>query len=251
MEKLSVTIITLNEERNIRDALESVKWADEILVVDSGSADRTVEICKEYTDRVFYNQWPGHIVQKNLAIDKASHQWILSIDADERVTPELAAEIKDVLKGPKAEAYSVPRHVFYLGRWINHSGWYPDRKIRLFRRDKGRWGGIDPHDTVIVEGDVKPLNGDLIHYSFRDIAHHINTMNSFTTIASKEYVKLGKGFRLMDILFRPVFMFLKSYVLKQGFRDGLPGLVIGVAAAYHVFIKYAKLWELSKIKSLE
>ncbi|MBI4746491.1 MAG: glycosyltransferase family 2 protein, partial [Deltaproteobacteria bacterium] len=170
--------------------------------------------------------------------------WILSIDADERVTPELAAEIKEALKGPKADAYSVPRHVFYLGRWINHSGWYPDRKIRLFRRDKGRWGGIDPHDTVIVSGEVNCLKGDLIHYSFRDIAHHINTMNSFTTIASKEYVKLGKRFRLTDILFRPVFMFFKSYVLKQGFRDGLPGLVIAVAAAYHVFIKYAKLWEL-------
>ena len=246
MEKLSVTIITLNEEQNIRDALESVKWADEIVVVDSGSADRTVEICKEYTDRVFYNQWPGHIAQKNLAIDKAAHQWILSIDADERVTPELAAEIKEVLKGPKADAYSVPRHVFYLGRWINHSGWYPDRKIRLFRSDKGRWGGIDPHDTVIVNGEVNCLKGDLIHYSFRDIAHHINTMNSFTTIASKEYVKLGKRFRFRDILFRPFFMFLKSYVLKQGFRDGLPGIIIAVTAGYHVFMKYAKRWELSR-----
>ena len=246
MEKLSVTIITLNEEQNIRDALESVKWADEIVVVDSGSADRTVEICKEYTDRVFYNQWPGHIAQKNLAIEKAAHQWILSIDADERVTPELAAEIKEVLKGPKADAYSVPRHVFYLGRWINHSGWYPDRKIRLFRSDKGRWGGIDPHDTVIVNGEVNCLKGDLIHYSFRDIAHHINTMNSFTTIASKEYVKLGKRFRFRDILFRPFFMFLKSYVLKQGFRDGLPGIIIAVTAGYHVFMKYAKLWELSR-----
>lgn len=248
MEKLSVTIITLNEERNIRDALESVKWADEIVVVDSGSTDRTVDICKEYTDRVFYNQWPGHIAQKNLAIDKASHQWILSIDADERVTSELAAEIKEVLKGPKADAYSVPRHVFYLGRWINHSGWYPDRKIRLFRRDKGRWGGIDPHDTVIVSGEVKYLKRDLIHYSFRDISHHINTMNSFTSIASKEYVKLGKRFRYRDILFRPVFMFFKSYILKQGFRDGLPGIVIAVAAAYHVFIKYAKLWEIENIQ---
>lgn len=244
MEKLSVTIITLNEEGNIRDALESVKWADEIVVVDSGSVDRTVEICKGYTDKVFYNKWPGHIAQKNLAIDKASHQWILSIDADERVTPELAAEIREVLKGPEANAYAVPRHVFYLGRWINHSGWYPDSKIRLFNRDKGRWGGINPHDTVIVNGSVRHLRGDLLHYSFRDIAHHINTMNSFTTIASKEYIKLGKRFRFMDILFRPIFMFFKSYLLKQGFRDGLPGLVIAVAAGYHVFIKYAKLWEL-------
>jgi len=248
MEKLSVTIITLNEENNIRDALESVRWADEIVVVDSGSTDKTVDICREYTDKVFYNQWPGHISQKNIAIDKASHQWILSIDADERVTPDLATEIKEVLKAPKAAAYAVPRHVFYLGRWIDHSGWYPDYKIRLFRRDKGRWGGINPHDTVLVEGDVKRLKGDLIHYSFRDIAHHINTMNSFTTIASKEYVGLGKRFRIRDLLFRPVFMFLKSYLLRQGFRDGLPGLVIAVTAAYHVFIKYSKLWELKSIQ---
>jgi len=246
MQKLSVTIITLNEEQNIRDALESVKWADEIVVVDSGSTDKTVEICKEYTDKVFYNPWPGYMAQKNLAIDKASHTWILSIDADERVTPELVSEIKEVLKELKADAYYVPRHVFYLGRWINHSGWYPDRKIRLFRSDKGRWGGIDPHDTVIVNGEVNCLKGDLIHYSFRDIAHHINTMNSFTTIASKEYVKLGKRFRFRDILFRPFFMFLKSYVLKQGFRDGLPGIIIAVTAGYHVFMKYAKLWELSR-----
>ena len=246
MEKLSVTIITLNEEQNIRDALESVKWADEIVVVDSGSTDRTVDICKEYTDKVFYNKWPGYIAQKNLAIDKARHNWILSIDADERVTPELVSEIKEVLKEPKADAYYVPRHVFYLGSWINHSGWYPDYKVRLFRRDKGRWGGIDPHDTVIVNGEINYLKGDLIHYSFRDISHHINTMNNFTTIASKEYIKLGKRFRFRDMLFRPLFMFFKSYILKQGFRDGLAGVIIAVTAGYHVFVKYAKLWELSR-----
>jgi len=247
MQKLSVTIITLNEEQNIRDALESVKWADEIVVVDSGSTDKTVEICKEYTDKVFYNPWPGYMSQKNLAIDKASHAWIFSIDADERVTPLLASEIQEALKEPKADAYAVPRHVFYVDRWIDHSGWYPDYKIRLFRRDKAEWGGGNLHETVIVNGKVKYLKGDLIHYSFRDIAHHINTMNSFTTIASKEYIKSGKRFRFSDMIFRPVFMFFKSYILKQGFRDGLPGLVIAVAAAYHVFIKYAKLWELTNI----
>ena len=141
MQKLSVTIITLNEEQNILDALESVKWADEIVVVDSGSTDKTVEICKEYTDKVFYNPWPGYMAQKNLAIDKASHTWILSIDADERVTPLLASEIQEALKEPKADAYAVPRHVFYVDRWIDHSGWYPDYKVRLFRRGKAKWGG--------------------------------------------------------------------------------------------------------------
>lgn len=244
MGKLSVTIITLNEEDKIRDALESVKWADEIVVVDSGSKDRTVDICKEYTDNVFHNKWPGHIDQKNHAIDKASHKWILSIDADERVTPELEKEIKSILKSPTTNAYAVPRHVFYLGRWINNSGWYPDYKVRIFHRDKGRWGGVNPHDKVMVEGKVERLKGDLQHYSFSNVAHHIRTMNSFTSIAATEYCNKGRDTGIFEILFRPTFMFFKSYILKQGFRDGLAGLVIAVTAAYHVFIKYVKLWEM-------
>ncbi|MBI5756227.1 MAG: glycosyltransferase family 2 protein [Nitrospirae bacterium] len=247
MEKLSVTIITLNEEHNIREALESVKWADEIVVVDSGSSDKTVDICKEYTGKVFYNAWPGHIAQKNFAIDKASNQWILSIDADERVTPELADEIKEVLKGPETDAYAVPRHVFYLGRWIDHSGWYPDYKLRLFSRDKARWGGINPHDEVITSGSVKYLKGDLLHYSYRDISHHVNTINNFTTIGAREYLKLGKRASLWNIISRPMGTFLKKYILKQGFRDGLPGFIIAVSSAYYVFLKYAKLWELANI----
>lgn len=246
MEKLSVTIITLNEEDNIREALESVKWADEIIVVDSGSTDNTVEICKEYTDKVIYSPWPGYMAQKNLAIDKSSHTWILSIDADERVTPLLASEIQETLKEPKVDAYAVPRHVFYVDRWIDHSGWYPDYKIRLFRRDKAEWGGGNLHETIVVNGDVKYLKGDLLHYTFRDLAHHVNTMNNFTSLAAREYIGVGKRFRLTDMLFRPVFMFFKSYILKQGFRDGLPGIIIAVTAGYHVFMKYAKLWELSR-----
>lgn len=251
MEKLSVTIITLNEENNIRDALESVKWADEIVVVDSGSSDKTVYICKEYTDKVFYNSWPGHIAQKNFAIDKSTHHWILSIDADERVTPELAGEIKEVLKDPKAYAYAVPRHVFYLGRWIDHSGWYPDYKVRLFNKDKGRWGGINPHDEVVVDGRSECLNGDLIHYSYKDISHHVNTINNFTSIGAEEYLKLGKRGSPWDMVSRPIGTFLKKYLLKQGFRDGLPGFIIAVSSAYYVFLKYAKLWELANIKLRE
>ena len=246
MEKLSVTIITLNEEKNIRDALESVKWADEIIVVDSGSKDKTVEICREYTDKAFHNPWPGHIAQKNFAIDKSTNNWILSIDADERVTPELREEIIGVLKNPKADGYAIPRHVFYLGRWIDHSGWYPDSKIRLFHRDKGRWGGVNPHDTVIVKGKVTGLTSDLTHYSYDDIADHVKTMNSFTSIAAIEYFNKGKKTNSVEIISRSVFMFIKSYFIKQGFRDGFPGLVIAVTGACHVFIKYAKLWELSK-----
>lgn len=251
VEKLSVTIITLNEEKNIRDALESVKWADEIVVVDSGSSDKTVDICKEYTDKVFFNPWPGHIAQKNFAINKASNIWILSIDADERITPKLAGEIKEVLQFPNADAYAEPRHVFYLNRWINHSGWYPDYKVRLFRKDKAKWGGINPHDVVVVNGKVEYLKGDLIHYSYKDISHHVNTINNFTTISAGEYLKLGKRASLWNIVSRPTGTFLKKYILKQGFRDGIPGFIIAVSSAYYVFLKYAKLWELAHTSNRE
>ncbi len=247
MEKLSVTIITLNEEKRIRDALESVKWADEIIVVDSGSTDKTVDICKEYTDKVFFNPWPGHVAQKNVAVDKASHLWILSIDADERITPKLAGEIQKVLHNPKADAYKMPRHVYYLGQWINHSGWYPDNKVRLFRKDKARWGGTNPHDTVVANGNVGYLNGDIDHYSYNNIAHHVNTINHFTTISSGEYLKLGKKAGVWNMISRPFGTFFKKYLLKQGFRDGVPGFIIAISSAYYVFLKYAKLWELRHI----
>lgn len=244
MEKLSVTIITLNEERNIRYALESVKWANETVVVDSGSEDKTIDICKEYTEKVFFNPWPGHIAQKNIAVDKTSNLWILSIDADERVTPELAVEIQGVLQSPKADAYAMPRHVYYLNKWINHSGWYPDYKVRLFRKDKGRWGGINPHDAVMVKGKVKYLKGDITHYPYNDISHHVDTINNFTTISAKEYLKLGKKASVWNMIARPFGTFFKKYFLKQGFKDGIPGFFIAVSSAYYVFLKYAKLWEL-------
>ncbi len=244
MEKLSVAIITLNEERNIRDALESVTWADEIIVVDSGSKDRTIDICKEYTDKVFYNPWPGHVAQKNIAVNKTSYLWILSIDADERVTPALAGEIQEVLKTPGADAYAMPRHVYYLDRWINYSGWYPDYKVRLFRKDKARWGGTNPHDVVVVKGNVAYLKGDITHYSYSDISHHVNTINNFTTISAGEYLKLGKKAGVWNMISRPFGTFFKKYFLKQGFRDGVPGFIIAVSSAYYVFLKYAKLWEL-------
>ena len=242
MEKLSVTIITLNEEGKIRDALESVKWADEIVVVDSGSTDKTVEICRGYTDKVFHNDWPGFVAQKNYATDKASHLWILSIDADERVTPELAKEIKDVLKSPKVEAYAIPRRVFYLGRWINYSGWYPDFKTRLFNRNVCRWEGEEVHEELSVKGKTDYLKGDINHLTFDNIAHHIKTMNSYTSLAAMEQ-KGRADTSLLHLLFRPFFAFMKSFFMKQGFRDGMPGFIIAVAAACHVFYKYAKLWE--------
>jgi len=247
MEKLSVTIITLNEGKKIRDALESVKWADEIVVIDSGSTDGTLDICREYTDKVYSNKWPGFVAQKNFATDKAAHRWILSIDADERVTPELAGEIRQRISSPSADAYAIPRRVFYLGRWINHSGWYPDCKVRLFDREKCRWEGEQVHETVKVKGHTGYLKGDLTHYTFDNIEDHIKTMNSYTSLAAHEYTKT-RPITKTDLAFRPVFTFFKSYFLKKGYKDGMPGFIISAAAACHVFLKYAKTWELKNVK---
>ncbi len=246
MEKLSLTIITFNEEGNIRDALESVKWADEIIIIDSGSTDKTVEICKEYTGKVYDNPWPGFVAQKNYAINKANNRWILSIDADERVTPELMEEISAILKAPKADAYAVPRKVYYLGRWINYSGWYPDYKERLFNKEKCRWEGKEVHEKLKVNGKIAFLKGDLHHYTFGNVDDHLKTVSKYTSLAADEYAKEGKKAGLLQIIIRPSFMFFKSYVLKQGFRDGLPGFIIAVISSFHVFIKYVKLWELVK-----
>ena len=248
MGKLSVTIITLNEGENISDALKSVKWADEIVVVDSGSSDKTVDICKEYTGKIFYNPWPGMNAQKAFAKSLAAHDWILNIDADERVTQELAIEIQDILeRGGDCDGYFIPRKVYYLGRWIEHSGWYPDYKLRFFKTNKGRWGGIDPHDEVVVDGRVGYLKGDLHHYTYDSIEDHMATMNRFTCIAAEEYEKRGKKSGVLNLVTRPPLTFFKKYILKQGFRDGLPGFIIAVSSAYYVFLKYAKLWELIHI----
>ncbi len=247
MGKLSVTIITLNEEKRIRDALESVKWADEIIVVDSGSKDKTVDICKEYTDKVFFNPWPGINGQKTFAKNLATGDWLLNIDADERVSAALQAEIQAVLKKTDCDSYSIPRKVYYLGRWIEHSGWYPDYKLRLFKTKMGSWAGHDPHDDVVVNGKIGYLSGDLYHFTYENIEDHVSTMNRFTSIAAVEYQKRHKKSGMVNLVVRPALTFLKKYIMKQGFRDGFPGFVIAISSAYYVFLKYAKLWEFRRV----
>jgi len=247
MEKLSVTVITKNEEHNIADALLSVDFADEIVVVDSGSEDRTVEIARRFTDRVIEKDWPGHVAQKNYAVEAASHDWILSIDADERVSPELAAGIRRVLaEGPDRDGYRVRRKVFYLGRWIRHCGWYPDYRVRLFDRRKAKWTGLDPHDIVEVHGETGRIEADLLHYTYRDISDHLGTIDSYTTIGARRYKEAGRRAGAWDILLRPPYTFLKKYVFQRGFLDGFAGLLISMLSAYYVFLKYAKLWEMGR-----
>ncbi len=241
---LTATVITYNEERNIRACLESIAWVPQIVVLDSGSTDRTVEIAREFTDAVAVTDWPGHVEQKNRAVARAPTDWILSIDADERVTPEMRRAIEEALAAEPAEAgFSVRRKTRYLGRWILHGGWYPDRKVRIFDRRRAVWGGVNPHDHVEAMGAVRALDADLLHYTYRDIHHHIEVIDSFTDIAAREREAAGRKPRVWRIVAAPPAKFCKMFLLQRGYRDGFAGFVIAFLGAAYVFLKEAKLWE--------
>jgi len=248
--KLSVAIITYNEEKNIKRCIESVKGiADEIVVVDSLSTDKTCEIAKSLGAKVILQKFLGHIKQKQLAVDNCKNDWILSLDADEALSKELQNEIKELLKEPlNYDAYKMPRLSFHLGRWIKHGGWYPDKKIRLFNRKKAYWGGYNPHDKVIVNGSVGELKGDILHYVFKDLRHNVDTNNSYSSIMAEDLYKKGKKFSIIKLLLKPIGKFLEVYIYKRGFLDGMPGFIIAVGASYSMFLKFAKLWELQKVK---
>jgi glycosyltransferase involved in cell wall biosynthesis len=242
--KVSVYMITYNNEETVERALKSVTWANEIVIVDSFSNDRTAEIGRKYTDKLFQRKWPGHRDQYQYAADLTSHEWIMFVDADEEVSPELVDEIQEALKRKTSEVdgFFIYRRTFYLGRWIRYGGWYPDGEIRLYRRNRGRWeGGL--HARVVVSGRVQPLKNLYHHYTYRDISDQIQTIDTYSTTAAEDLVTSTRPFALTHLLFNPIFRFLKDYILKLGFLDGIPGLVIAVSTAYYAFIKYAKLWE--------
>ena len=245
--KLSVYMITYNNERTLEKALRSVTWADEIVVVDSFSTDRTVEIGRKFTDRVVQRPWPGFRDQYQYAADLTIHEWIMFVDADEEVSRELAQEIRKVVNkdGDGKDGFIVYRQTYYLGRWIRYGGWNPDYEIRLYRRDKGRWeGGL--HAKVVVSGKVGSLTNPYLHDTYRDISDQILKMDRYSGIAAEDMLKEGKKFSLLKLLFHPIFRFVKEYLLKSGFRDGVPGLIIITATMFYVFMKYAKLWELTR-----
>jgi glycosyltransferase involved in cell wall biosynthesis len=254
--KVSVTVITRDEARNLAAALESVAWADEIVVVDSESTDDTVAIARRFTDRVVVREWPGYVAQKNHAASIASHDWIFSLDADERVTPGLAAEIRVVMSGEPHEtletmpaAYQIPRVTWHLGRWIRSTDWYPDHQVRLYDRRRARWTGQYVHEALEVlpaDGPLGTLRGDLQHYPFRDIADHLDTINKYTTYSAKQMYESGRRAGLPQIIGHPPLAFLRNYIAKGGIRDGGPGLVISAMNAYYVYLKFAKLWELQR-----
>jgi len=249
--KISACVTAFNEEDKIAACLKSLQWCDEIVVVDSCSTDRTVEICKEFTPRVIQHPWEGYIAQKNYIRGLANHPWILFVDADEVVSDDLRREIEEEFaKGPGGTVgYNFPRMVHYLGMWIRHGEWYPDRKLRLFRKDRGHSAGQEPHDRVVVDGPVKALKSPLYHFTYDNMADHLDTLNRFSSISANEKNAAGVKFRLSDLLFRPIWRFFKSYVLKRGFLDGKAGIVIAGLSAFGVFVKYAKLMETQRLSS--
>ncbi len=241
---ITACIITLDEERNIEACLESVRWCDDVLVVDSFSSDRTCDLARARGARVLQRKWNGINEQRQWALGQVHTEWVLALDADERVTPELRDELLGLLAGrPERDGYRIPRHTFYLGRWIDHGGWYPDLKLRLLRKDCGRYAGHDPHDHFVTESPPGRLTGEIRHYTYRDFAHQLRTINSFSDTAAADWEKQGHRWSLGRLLLRPPFKFLECYVWKRGFLDGLPGLVIAASTAFYMFVKYVKLWE--------
>ena len=247
MAPLTVTLITRNESANIAAALESVSWADEIVVVDAESTDDTAAIARRFTPRVVVRCWPGFVAQKNFAAEQARHDWILSLDADERVSPALANEIRGVLDtSPRDAGFRMPRVSHYLGRWLRSTDWYPDAQLRLYDRRRARWQGQHVHESVVADGPVGTLREELLHYPYRDIAHHVQTIDRYTTLAAQQAAERGARASVADLVVRPPLAFLRNYLLRLGIKDGQAGLVVSLLNSYYVFLKFAKLWELGR-----
>ncbi len=243
---VSVYVLTYNNRRTIEQCLRSLGWAEELIVVDSFSTDGTYEICRRYTDKTCQRKWTDHCDQYQYAANQTTHDWIMFVDADEEIPLELAEEIKKVLeeRTNDVDGFIAYRRTYYLGKWIRFGGWYPDCEVRLYRRDKGRWeGGL--HAKIVVDGRVDSLKNEYLHYTYRNISDQIQTIDKYSQIAAEDMIKSGEKFSLLKLLFNPPFRFIKEYLFKSGFRDGLPGLIIIVSTMFYVFIKYAKLWELA------
>ncbi len=245
MPGLSITVITHNEEQNIVPCLESARWADEIVVLDSGSTDRTVELARQFTERVFTVAWEGFGKTKNRAVDAATMPWIFVLDADERITPELRQEIEGILRtdGP-LDGYRVPRRNFFCGRFIRHLGWYPDYSIRLFRKERGRFVEREVHESVQVQGRVGTLVHPMLHYTYRSLSDFLQRLDRYSTLAARELVKQGKKPVWGELVWRPFLTFLKLYFLQRGFLDGRDGYTLAFLYSTYTLVKYAKAREL-------
>ena len=247
---LSVVIITLNEEANLARTLASVAWADEIVVVDSGSTDRTREVAESFHGKFFGEPWKGFAAQKNSALEKVNGDWILSLDADEEVDPALAEEIRTVLAAkPSVAGFQIPRKNFFLGRWIRHGGFYPDPKLRLFRRGAGVFEDRLVHEDLKLDGATASLKNNLLHHAYPTLESYIEHMNRYSSLGAEMAVsKRARGFSFLDIVIRPRLTFLYNYFLRLGFLDGREGLLLHLYHEQYVSWKYAKAWELSSRK---
>lgn len=250
MDKLpiSLVVIAFNEEHNIARCLDSVPFASEKLVVDSYSSDRTVEIAQSVGARVIQEKWRGFGAQKAFATENAKYDWIISLDADEALSPELQIEIyKRFHLLDQETGYLIPRLSFHLGRWIRHGGWYPDLQLRLFHRRNCQWNLAGLHEKVQVKNQQK-LNSPIRHWVFADLADQVNTNNRYSSLGTQELINKKESFSLLKLIFRPFGKFLECYFFKLGFLDGMPGFIIAIGAAYSLFLRYAKLWEYQMVK---
>lgn len=245
---ISVFVVCFNEERNIRRCLESIKWCDEIVIVDSGSTDRTLAICGEYTPKIFVNSWPGYVKQKKFGLERCQGDWILNLDADEEVSPELKEELLSIATNPEPEVngYFILRTVNFLGKWWRKGGWYPEYKLRFCKRKYASWGGRDPHEKALVEGKTRRLETEIYHYTYSSLEDQMSRMNRYSSAAAESMALEGVKFRFINLLVNPLARFLKFYFLKKGYREGMGGVIVGLIDAMYVYLKYAKLWEIEK-----
>jgi (heptosyl)LPS beta-1,4-glucosyltransferase len=251
LNRLSVTIIAWNEEERLRACLESVAWADEIVVVDAESTDKTVSLAREFTDKVWVRPWPGFCLQKNFALEQATGRWVLSLDADERVTPDLAERIRAIVSddGP-ADGYFIPRRNLFWGAWVRHGGLYPDYQLRLFRRGAGGFVERAVHESVDVTGRVDTVAEPLLHQSYRDLEDFVRRSNRYSTLAASDWLRRGRRVTMPDLIMKPLGRFLSMYIIRGGFLDGWRGLVLAILYAEYVFLRMAKAWEASRARAL-
>lgn len=256
---ISLVIITLNEQDGIARAIESASFCDDVVVLDSGSTDDTCQIARSLGARVVLEEWRGFQAQKQRATELAKNDWVLSLDGDEAVSSELRDQMIALFKSWSqgaaqshfnVDGYKFPRLTFNLGRWIRHGGWYPDWQLRLYNRTRAKWVGGQVHERVAAE-KIEKLEGALHHYPFATHAEQVATNNRYSGLGAEALLAKGEKFKLTKLMFKPISKFLETYVIKRGFQDGLPGFIIAVGAAYSIFLKYAKLWELQKLGSRE
>ena len=254
---ISSFLVCKNEETHIGACLDSLDFCDEIVVVDSFSTDKTIEICKNYDVKLIQREWPGYRVQKEFAFNQTKHEWVLFMDADEVVSPELKSEILEIISNPldprlkKYSAFQVTRIMFFLGKWWRKGGWYPEKRVRFFRRDKVEWIGKDPHENVKINGKVGDFQGEIFHYSYDDIPDQVKKLSSHAFTRAKCDFESGRRANLWDLLIRPPARFVKFYIVKKGFLEGMSGLLVAVFECFYTYMKYARLWELGRMRSIK